>query len=188
MRRFQNILVAVDTRLDEHPALQWAVRLAEHNQAKLKIVDTAGEKTMPIEDFYLGPGQTALGPGEIVAEVILPGLEPGTGGSYQHLVRTRADISKVCVAVMVTMTDGACREARIALGAVAPTVVRAGSAEAILKGQKIDQNVIEAAARAAAKETNPITDIRSTAEYRKETTRVLVKRAITKAMDRANRN
>jgi carbon-monoxide dehydrogenase medium subunit len=155
-------------------------------EAKLKIVNAEGEKTMPIEDFYLGPGQTALGPAEIVAEVSLPEREPGTGGSYQHLVRTRADISKVCVAVTVTMTDGICREARIALGAVAPTVLRAGRAEAILKGQKIDQTVIETAAGTAAEETKPITDIRSTAEYRKETTRVLVKRAIAKALDRAN--
>jgi carbon-monoxide dehydrogenase medium subunit len=156
--------------------------------ANLKIVDAEGEKTMPIEDFYLGPGQTALRPGEIVSEVSMPGREPGTGGSYQHLVRTRADISKVCVAVTVTMRDGTCGEARIALGAVAPTVLRAGRAEAILKGKKIDQTVIEKAAGAAAEETKPITDIRSTAEYRRETTKVLVKRAIAKAVARASRN
>ncbi|MDP6180205.1 MAG: xanthine dehydrogenase family protein subunit M, partial [Desulfatiglandales bacterium] len=154
--------------------------------AELKIVNKNGEKNMPIKDFYLGPGETALKQGEIVTGVILPGVKPGTGGSFQHLVRTKADISKVCVAVMETIAEGTCQEAKIALGAVAPTVFRAEKAEKILKGRKLDQDVIETGAKAAAEETKPITDLRSNAEYRKETTRVLVKRALIKALERVN--
>jgi carbon-monoxide dehydrogenase medium subunit len=153
--------------------------------AELKIVNATGEKTIPISAFYKGPGQTVLKPGEIVMEVILPPAKPQTGGSFQHLVRTRADISKVCVAVMITITDGTCRKVRIALGAVAPTVIRAQSAEAALKGRKIDQNIIESAAKSAAEKTKPITDLRSTTEYRKEAARILVKRALIKALEKA---
>jgi carbon-monoxide dehydrogenase medium subunit len=153
--------------------------------AELKIVNGAGEKTIPISAFYKGPGQTVLKPGEIVLEVILPAVKPHSGGSFQHLVRTKADISKVCVAIMVTMTDGTCREVKIALGAVAPTVFRAEGAEKILDGQKIDQAAIDSAAKIAAHETKPITDLRSTTEYRKEAARILVKRALIEALEKA---
>ncbi|MBW2609483.1 MAG: xanthine dehydrogenase family protein subunit M [Deltaproteobacteria bacterium] len=153
--------------------------------AELKIVNTSGEKILPIEDFYIGVGQTVLEPGDMVTEVILPSVMPGTRGSYQHLVRTRADISKVCVAVWITITDGICKQARIALGAVAPTVFRAKKAEALLNGRELDQDVIEAASQAASQETKPITDLRSTAEYRKEAAGILVKRALNKTLERA---
>jgi len=153
--------------------------------AELKIVNAAGEMTIPIKDFYIGPGQTVLKPSDIVTEVILPRVKSGTGGSFQHLVRTRADISKVCVAVMITMSNSVCREARVALGAVAPTVFRAEKAERILEGRKIDEAAIESAAKIAADETKPITDLRSTAEYRKEAARTLTKRALIRALQRA---
>jgi len=151
--------------------------------AKLKIVNPSGEKILPIEDFYQGVGQTVLEPGDMVTEVILPAVGPGTRGSYQHLVRTRADISKLCVAVWITISDGLCKRARISLGAVAPTVFRAREAEALLEEHGFDQQLIENASATAANETKPITDLRSTAEYRKETSRVLVKRALTNAVE-----
>jgi carbon-monoxide dehydrogenase medium subunit len=89
------------------------------------------------------------------------------------------------VAVTVTLKNGVCQEAKISLGAVAPTVFRAVKAEAVLKGQKLTAEVISKAADTAVKETQPITDIRSTAEYRKATTGVLVTRALEKAVERA---
>ena len=153
--------------------------------AELRIASTAGDKTVPVENFYVGVGQTMLKPGEIVTEVLLPGVKAGIGGGFLNLVRTAADIAKVNTAVVITVTDGTCQEARIALGAVAPTVFRAEKAEKALKGQKLDQKVIEAAGEAAADETKPITDLRSTAEYRRDVTRVLVIRALNKALERA---
>ena len=86
---------------------------------------------------------------------------------------------------MLTVATDRCKEAKIALGSLAPTIIRARKAEETLKGQKPEKGVIEAAAEAAAEETKPITDIRSTAEYRKETTQILTKRAIEKALERA---
>jgi len=153
--------------------------------ARLRIVGPSSERTIAIEDFFLGVGQTILQPGEIVAEVLVPRPAAGTGQAFFKLVRTAADIAKVNVAVSLTVAGGVCQEARVALGSVAPTTIRAGKAEGMLKGKAIDQRIIEEAAEAAAEETRTITDIRSTAEYRRETSRVLVKRAISKALERA---
>lgn len=153
--------------------------------AKLRIAGAAAARIIPIEDFYIGVKQTILQPGEIVTEILLPSPAPSTGSSFLHLVRTATDVAKVNVAVMLTVTTDRCKEAKIALGSVAPTPIRARKAEETLKGQKPEKGVIEAAAEAAAEETKPITDIRSTAEYRKETTRILAKRAIEKALERA---
>jgi len=153
--------------------------------AELKIAGPSSKRTVPIEDFCVGVKQCALQPGEIVAELVIPPLPTGAVSAFLKLARTAADIAKVNVAVMLRVSNYTCREAKIALGSVAPTPIRAKKAEEALKGKKIDQRVIEAAAQAAAEEATPITDIRSTAEYRKETTRVLVRRVIEKAVERA---
>lgn len=154
--------------------------------AELRILDPAGERIVPIENFFVGVHQTILQPSEIVVEVLLPSLPPATAGAFMNLVRAAADISKVSTAVTLTAGSNICRDIRIAVGAVAPTVVRAKQAEETLKEQKLEQKLIEAAAEAAAREVRPITDIRSTAEYRKEMTKVLVRRTIEKAWERLN--
>jgi len=153
--------------------------------ARLRIAGASSERTIPIEDFFLGVGQTALQPGEMVAEVLVPCPAAGTGQAFLKLVRNASDIAKINVAVALTMADGKCQDARIALGAVAPTVIRTKKAEEVLKGKAIDEKTIEEVAKVAAGETRTITDIRSTAEYRREMSRVLVKRATNKALERA---
>jgi len=153
--------------------------------AQLKIAGARRERTEPIEKFYPGYHRTSLKRGEMVAGVFLPKSRPGTGTSFLNLVRTHSDIAKISVAVAVTLEDSICREARIAIGGAAPTVLRAGKAEALLKGQKMTPLVIREAAEIGAAETRPITDLRSTAEYRKEMARVLVRRALEKAMEKA---
>lgn len=152
--------------------------------AKLRIASATPERIIPIENLFIGVNQTILQPGDIVTEILLPSLPAKTGCAFLKLVRTAADIAKVNVAVSVTITNNTCKEAKIALGSVAPTLIRAERAEEILRGKRLDQEVIEAAAQ-AAEEAQPITDIRSTAEYRKEMTEVLVRRAIEKALERA---
>lgn len=153
--------------------------------ARLRIAGASSERTISIEDFFLGVGQTALKPDEMVAEVLVPPPPAGTGQAFLKLVRTTADIAKINTAVSLTVAGGVCQDARVALGSVAPTVIRARKAEEILKGKAIDQSIIEKAAATAAEETKTITDIRSTAEYRREMARVLVKRAAGKALERA---
>lgn len=100
-------------------------------------------------------------------------------------MRTKADIAKVSVAVSLMMKNGICQEARISIGAAAPTVFRATKAEAVLKGQRPNPDIISKSAETAGGETRPITDLRSTAEYRRETTGVLVKRALEQALEKA---
>ena len=153
--------------------------------AELKIAGPASEKTVPIEDFFIGVDQTILQPDEIVTEISVPRLPVRTGGAFLKLAHTAACIAKINVAATVTVANGTCKEAKIALGAVAPTIMRARKAEETLKGKKLEQKIIREAAEIAAEEAKPITDLRSTAEYRKEMVAVLVRRAAEKALERA---
>jgi aerobic carbon-monoxide dehydrogenase medium subunit len=153
--------------------------------AELKIAGPKGRRTEPIERFYLDHRRTSLKRGEMVTGIFLPNPAPGTGGAFLNLVRTHSDIAKVSVAVTLRVRKGVCREARIAIGAAAPTVFRAARAEAELEGQKIGPQLILQAAETAAGETRPVSDLRSSADYRKETAKVLVRRALETALEKA---
>jgi len=153
--------------------------------AQLKISCSKSEIIIPIENFFIGVNKTILQPGELITEVLLPGPSP-TSSSFMRLGRTLSDITKIGIAVAIILTNNICKEAKIALGAVAPTVFRAKGAEATLIGQELGPNTIEKAAELAAKEAKPITDLRSTAEYRKEMVKILTRRAIEKTLKRVN--
>jgi len=144
--------------------------------AEVEIAGVDGERAEPMEKFCIGYLCTSLKRGEMVTGVFLPSPPPGTSTAFFNLVRTHADIAKVSVAVAVVLQDGVCKDARIAVGAAAPTVFRATKAEAVLKEYNVTSQAIIKAAETAADETKPITDLRSTTEYRKEMTRVLVRR------------
>lgn len=151
--------------------------------AKLKIISPKGERTVSIEDFFTAPGQTVISDEEILREIYIPHPTPNSRGVYLKLTPRRAmDLAIVGVAALVTAQDGVCKDIRIALGAVAPTPTRAKKAEAVLKGQKLDDALIEKAAETAAAEAKPIDDHRASAEYRREMVEVLVKRAIKQAI------
>jgi carbon-monoxide dehydrogenase medium subunit len=153
--------------------------------AKIKITGKTSKRELPIEDFFVALGQTALKPHEIVTEIVIPALSSGSGTAFLKLSKTAEDIAKVNVAVMVTLADGKCHDAKIAVGSVAPTPIRAVKAEAVMKGEDMDKGVIGEAAEAAAEAASPISDVRSTAEYRKEMVRVLVRDALETAFARA---
>jgi len=120
----------------------------------------------------------------MVTEVFVPYPQPGTGAAFLNLVRTHADIAKISAAAAIVVKNDICRGARIAIGAAAPTVFRATKGEAAIIGQKITPEAISKAAEIAAGETKPITDVRSTAEYRREMAKVLVRRVLEKAMEK----
>lgn len=154
--------------------------------AKIKIVGHKESRTIPIEDFFLGPGQTALQKDEILTEIHLPTLVPETTGVYlKHCQRRALDIAIVGVAALITMAgrDGLCQDIKLALGAVAPTPIRAKRAEDILRGKLITEALLKQTAQVAAEEARPISDLRSSAEYRLEMVKVLVKRAIEQALE-----
>jgi carbon-monoxide dehydrogenase medium subunit len=155
--------------------------------AKLRVVGAGTKKDIPIESFAVGVGKTALKPHEMVVEVIMPGIPLGSGGAFLKVGKTKADIAKVNAAAMITITNDSCKDVKIALGSVAPTVIRATKAEEVLKGQRIDESLLGRASEAAAEEAKPISDIRSTAAYRKHMVKVLVRDALKKALGRAGK-
>ncbi len=152
--------------------------------ADLNIAGPTSTKTISLDKFFLDVNKTILQPDEIVTEIVLPGMPEAASASFLKLTRTKDDISKVNAAAMIVVENNICSEVKIALGSVAPTTIRAKKAEEVLKGEKPEEKTIIAAAEAAAEEAKPITDIRSTAEYRKEMIKVLVKRAIEEALKR----
>ncbi len=150
--------------------------------ASVKIIGPARERTVALEDFFVAPGRTVLQRGEILAEVCVPPMPASSKGTYlKHASRGAADLAIVGVAVVATMDDGRCRSVKIALGAVAPTPVRARNAETALNGKRIHDALIEQSARLAAAESRPITDVRASADYRNAMVKVFTERAIKKA-------
>lgn len=147
--------------------------------AKLKIVGPEGERTVALEDFFTGPGQTVLETAEVVVEIQVPPIPPHTRGVYlKHAIRGMADLAVSGVAAIATMDGKICRDAKITLGAVAPTPMRAKKAEAMIMGEKVDDTLIEKAARTASDESKPTTDVRASAEYRREMVKVFTRYAL----------
>ena len=155
-----------------------------------RIVGTGGERWLPLDEVFVGPGQTALAAGEIMTELRLPTPAPNSGGLYiKHSPRGAMDISAVGAASVVSLAgDGTCARVRIALGAVAPTPMRAYGAEGRLVGQHPDGANVAEAARIAAQAASPIADVRSGAEYRREMARVLTERTLQHAAATASGN
>jgi CO/xanthine dehydrogenase FAD-binding subunit len=155
--------------------------------ARLKVVSLERERIVPIDEFFIGPFQTALGPKELLTEIQIPAPPPGSAGCYQWLSKlNEVDETLVGVAVLL-MTDAAgdvCRDIKIGLGSVAPTPLRAVRAEEALQGRKIESEAIALAARAAAEATSP----RSRAEYRRQMTSVLVERALVDVWQQAKQS
>lgn len=154
--------------------------------AEVVINGAKGERRLPLDQFFKGPGANALNAGEILTAILVPPPESGSGVSYQHIsARGKVDISAVCVGIMVRMEKDLCRDVRIFLGAVAPVPMRAVKSEAIVLGQQLTGEIIEKVGIAASEESQPITDVRSSADYRKKMVAVLTRRALTEARDRA---
>jgi len=178
---------------------------------QVKIKSVKGERTLPIEDFFKGPGETALKTGEIVQELLIPKLLPNTGSAYHKLQRRLAlDLPILGVSVLLSLDKNRvtcsdmlctaspistilhqmeedeiiCREVRIALGVAAPTPMRALKAEALLRGKKLSDERLEEAAQMASQEAQPRDTLRGEAWYRKDMIRVLVKRMAMRSIER----
>lgn len=156
------------------PAADTAVALLALD-AVVNVASTTGRLAMAVSELFLGPGQTALMPGDLVTEVVLPGAAAGFRGSYQRLSR-RKGMDLATVGVLVGKRDGAPAGWRVALAAVAPTPLRLRAVEELLaaKGASAAREAAEAAVAAC----RPITDLRGSAEYRREMVGVLVRRGV----------
>ena len=147
-----------------------------------------GERTIELTDFFIGPGQTLLEHGEVVLEFVVPRLPPHTGMAYcKHTRRAAMELPILGVAVFIALRDDGitCSEARIGLGVLAPTPMRALNAEKILKGKKIKDAVLEKAGKVAADECKARDSVRGEAWYRRAMVEVLVKRLGKLCVERA---
>src|SRR6185503_14091044 len=154
--------------------------------AELELLSASGTRRVPYAAFHRGYKQVDLAPGELIARVILPPLAVGRvfrPAEYYRKVGTRRAqaISKVCFAGTIHLDAGVVQDVRIAVGSVAPTVVRATKTEAALRGRPLDEATIAAAERALLAEIAPIDDIRSTARYRARVAGNLLREFITVA-------
>ena len=147
--------------------------------ADLILMSTTGPRTVPAARFADGPGATVLREDELLATIRLK-ADPDRLSGYARLGARRAlACAKVSVALAARRkSDGPLTDVRVALGAVAPTVVRSGKAETELEGKQLEEPVIARAVEAVKRDVSPIDDIRSTAEYRKEMCGVLLDRLL----------
>jgi len=146
-----------------------------------------GERSWPLEAFASAPGATARQPHELVTRVRFPRPDPHSATAFLKAGRRRAmEISLVCVAVRLTLDADRerCLDARIALGAVAPTTLRAHAAERSLQGRPVTDEALHGAGRVAAGECRPITDVRASARYRALLAATLVERALARCVMR----
>jgi carbon-monoxide dehydrogenase medium subunit len=142
-----------------------------------------GERKIPLDAFFLGPRRTALRTGEVLTAVEVPAMRARHGAAYARLaLRNGNAIAVASVAAGLLLENGTTREARIVLGAVAPIPKPVESASAILAGKFPDEEAFEAAARAAAEEAEPISDVRGSADYRRKAVAVLTRRALAAAL------
>jgi carbon-monoxide dehydrogenase medium subunit len=150
-------------------------------EATLMLYGPDGGRSVPADEFITRPGQVALGEGELLRQIRVPALPDRTATVFLKAGRRRAmEISIVCVAARLTMAPEGetCQTARIALGSVAPTPIRAREAEKILEGQPLTPALLREAAQLAVEATEPISDVRASAEYRRYLTGVMVRQAL----------
>jgi carbon-monoxide dehydrogenase medium subunit len=150
--------------------------------AVVHVTGSKGKRTLPLGDLFRGPGLTALEPDEIVTAVSVPPPPPDTGAFYLSFSgRGKLDCSTVGIGALITLEGEICKTARIAIGACAPTPIRAPEAETLLNGNTIDEALLRSASQRAAEETKPIDDLRASAAYRLKIVEVLTYRVLAEA-------
>ncbi len=166
------------------PAADSAPPLMVHDaEVVLKSLDE--EKIIPIDELFVGPKINCLEPDELLTEIRVPVPNGGSASSYKRIGRRKAfTLSVVSAAAFIHMENDTCMDAKVAFGSVAMTPIRVPEAEALLKGSSLDEDAMKAASDVVYEAVKPITDVRGTAEYRKDMCPVLMKRAIAECLER----
>lgn len=152
-------------------------------EARAEILGAAGTREMPLEDFFVGPGETVLGEDEILAAIHVDVPAPTTRAAFRGKSRVGMDLTLASVACLFETQGGICRRARVAAGAVAPVPLRLKRTEALLEGETITPELAREAGELSRTEITPICDVRASAEYRSQIVGVYVQRAILRALD-----
>jgi carbon-monoxide dehydrogenase medium subunit len=167
------------------PAADMAAMLLAMN-CEVSIATDKGEKTIGLDQFFTGPNSTVVGKHELLSQISIPKkMEQFKGVYLKHGPRKAMDIGIVNIAILLDadLNNRFCNQVMIALGAVAPTPIRAQKAEALLNGKELKPDLIQKAAQAAANEAKPITDFRATAGYRKDLVESLVRTGIQQILE-----
>jgi carbon-monoxide dehydrogenase medium subunit len=152
--------------------------------AELRTVGPQGERSIPLDEFFIDYYTTALEPAEVVTEIRVPTMASDSKGAYTRFLRTAAEHRPlVNVAVVARRNGGVCHEARIAIGASVPIPLRARRSEQYLNGKTVTLEALDHAAAIAAADITPVSDFRGSAEYRREMVRVVARRTLAEAFD-----
>ncbi len=153
--------------------------------AELALVGPEGERSVPLADFLLGPGKTALRTGEVLTHLNLPRPDVGTGSAFIKITRVAADLAKASAAAVIVRDGDNIVDCKLAFGSVAPTVFRAEKTEAFLRGKTFSADLALAAGEIAMEEVSPIDDVRSTAWYRRQVVKAVTHDLLVAAWERA---
>lgn len=164
---------------NDHPAVMLAYG------AKIIAQGPDGSRTIAVDDFFVGLFENSMKDNEILTEILIARPGPNSGETYLKMERKVGDYAISAVAVQLTLDGDTCTAARIALTNVSPVPMRAKNAEQAIIGQAVSAANVEAAGQAAAAECDPSPDLRGSVDYKRDLTRVLTKRAILKAAQRA---
>jgi carbon-monoxide dehydrogenase medium subunit len=140
---------------------------------------------LPLGGFFTGPKKTVLKQGQMVRSVVLPSPPEHSGAAFRRLARVSLDIAKINCAAFIKRDGDVVQEARIALGSVAPTPVRAPTIEKALEGRKQSEGLFQEAVELVEEDIAPIDDVRSTADYRRQIASLLVREALQEAWKRS---
>ncbi len=155
-------------------------------EAQLRIVGVEGERTLPAEEFFVAPRESALEPGELLVEVLIPRQPGNSGASYQRFsLRKGTALAVASVAARIVMDGGKIAAARIVLGSVAPVPLPSAGCAGLLEGDPPSDELFRSVAKAAAADAKPITDIRGSEQFRRDLVEVLTFRALQEAGTRA---
>jgi len=155
--------------------------------ASVKVANSSGSRIIPLDEFFTDYLETVLQPGELLTDISIPNPTTRFGGAFRKYSVYEGDVAVVNVAAGITLSNGVISDVKIVLGAVASTPIRASTAEGQLLGKSADDEAIVEAAQTASEESQPVSDINFSANYKRELVSVLTRRALKMALERAKR-
>ncbi len=154
-------------------------------EAKVRLQTPQGSRDIPLDEFFVGPGESCLTPSEILTDIILDSPPEKAKATFLKKGRVKMDLAIVSAAVLLEMEGKKCHKVRIAVGSVAPVPLRLCQVESLLEGTTVTKKQVTEAQRLAAEDVSPITDIRATEEYRREMVKVFIKRGLNNLLQRS---